>query len=254
MIGDWAPDVPSKPRGPDQQLVRQPRRTDHAALPGGVLRHDQPCRRPGRPGAAGAEPVRVGAGHVGDLRSDHGEMLGDHHLFRKSVPYEGSARCHWWPAPKWMGCPEETVSDLPIGWQDICPTILDAAGGRPSDTADGRASRQLMQAVKPQPMATICTLSTRAMPYTGHATCDGRWKYVWAAVQRHRAFTSTSQPDLQERHTCRPRVRTRWPPAGRSRLEHLGATGPDSPVEDGKLVAGRSGAKRSCRTVGRHQQ
>ena len=24
--------------------------------------------------------------------SDHGEMMGDHHLFRKSLPYEGSAR------------------------------------------------------------------------------------------------------------------------------------------------------------------
>src|SRR5699024_325210 len=24
--------------------------------------------------------------------SDHGEMLGDHHMYRKAVPYEGSAR------------------------------------------------------------------------------------------------------------------------------------------------------------------
>ena len=57
--------------------------------------------------------------------SDHGEMLGDHNLFRKTWPYEASARIPFlMRAPQKWGYPKEITCESPVGIQDIMPTIL----------------------------------------------------------------------------------------------------------------------------------
>jgi len=78
--------------------------------------------------------------------SDHGEMLGDHQLWRKGFPFEGSAR-----VPLLVQFPEETayptnqVIDRPVGLEDIMPTILEAAGVDIPDTVEGRSLLQLVE-------------------------------------------------------------------------------------------------------------
>ena len=63
--------------------------------------------------------------------SDHGEMLGDHHMYRKTYPYESSARIPFLiKAPSAWNLPVETVCKSPVGLQDVMPTILSAAGVR----------------------------------------------------------------------------------------------------------------------------
>ncbi len=63
--------------------------------------------------------------------SDHGDMLGDHHLWRKTYAYEGSARIpmllRW---PKAMGMDQQRGKTLPqpVELRDVLPTFLDAAG------------------------------------------------------------------------------------------------------------------------------
>ncbi len=48
--------------------------------------------------------------------SDHGEMLGDHNLYRKCWPYEGSAHVPFIiRAPKQMACPEQVICNQPGG-------------------------------------------------------------------------------------------------------------------------------------------
>lgn len=72
--------------------------------------------------------------------SDHGEELCDHHLFRKSMPYEGS--CH---IPMLIYAPHNVLSGLKpsavchsvVELRDIMPTLLSAAGADIPDTADG---------------------------------------------------------------------------------------------------------------------
>lgn len=61
--------------------------------------------------------------------SDHGEMLGDHRMFRKTFAYEPSARVPFlvW-APQSMGLARNVVSYAPVGLQDVMPTLLDVAG------------------------------------------------------------------------------------------------------------------------------
>ena len=72
--------------------------------------------------------------------SDHGEMLGDHHLYGKCEPFESSARVPFLlRPPRAKGeylqepdpdgeYPRGIVRDEPVGLQDVMPTLLDAAG------------------------------------------------------------------------------------------------------------------------------
>jgi arylsulfatase len=61
--------------------------------------------------------------------SDHGEMLGDHGLAHKSVPYEGSVRVPF--LLRWPGRTEAGhVSRELVGLTDIFPTVLDGLGLR----------------------------------------------------------------------------------------------------------------------------
>ena len=78
--------------------------------------------------------------------SDHGEMLGDHNLFRKTFAYEGSARIPFMVnAPKWLVNESGTASASVVGLQDVMPTLLDAAGAEIPDTVDGASLLPLMR-------------------------------------------------------------------------------------------------------------
>ncbi len=71
--------------------------------------------------------------------SDHGDLLGDHNLFRKALPYEGSTRI-----PLIIFDPGDNLK-LPKGQKchelaeirDVMPTILDICGIEIPDTVDG---------------------------------------------------------------------------------------------------------------------
>src|SRR5690625_124654 len=73
--------------------------------------------------------------------SDHGELLGDHRLFRKTLPYEGSAK-----VPLIIADPGnylkldknlqlEKVTEL----KDIMPTLLDVAELENPSTVEGKS-------------------------------------------------------------------------------------------------------------------
>ena len=61
--------------------------------------------------------------------SDHGELLGDHHLFRKGLPYDGSARIPLiLKGPPESGILPNRDQDMLVELRDIMPTLLDCAG------------------------------------------------------------------------------------------------------------------------------
>ena len=66
--------------------------------------------------------------------SDHGEMMGDHHYMRKSLPYEGSARVPFILAGP--GIPKGR-NEKAVEMMDVMPTLLTAAGLSVPDCADG---------------------------------------------------------------------------------------------------------------------
>ncbi|MDA0991254.1 MAG: arylsulfatase [Verrucomicrobia bacterium] len=157
--------------------------------------------------------------------SDHGEMLGDHNLWRKTYAYEASARI---PIilrpPQRMPAQRNQEVDAVVGLEDIMPTFLDLAGAPIPDTVEGRS---LLPFLRGSPEAS------RDYYHHEHAPCyhpnncyqcitDGLWKYIWNPV------TGTEQlfhlaADPEECHdlaqaTAHASVCRRW----RARLaEHL---------------------------------
>lgn len=74
--------------------------------------------------------------------SDHGEMLSDHALFRKSLPYRGSAQVPFLlSAPQWAveacGGTTDGVEERLVELRDVMPTLLSLCGIPVPDTVDG---------------------------------------------------------------------------------------------------------------------
>jgi arylsulfatase len=73
--------------------------------------------------------------------SDHGDMTGDHHLWRKSYAYEPSAHIPMlmrWPQGL-IAAKRGQVLKQPVELRDILPTFLDAAGQPAREELDGRS-------------------------------------------------------------------------------------------------------------------
>ena len=111
--------------------------------------------------------------------SDHGDMMSDHNLHRKSYAYEGSARIplvlrygDGWDMP--AGAFEHVA-----GLQDVMPTILDAAG---VEVPEGVTGRSLFDAIRGREWREFlhgehspCYDGDNAMQYL----TDGKEKYVY---------------------------------------------------------------------------
>lgn len=131
--------------------------------------------------------------------SDHGDMLGDHHHWRKCYAYEASARVPMlvrWPTglvSAARGQVREEVAEL----RDIMPTFLQAAGIDVPDSVDGSS---LLEPVSGQ------ASTWREYLDLEHNTCysprnhwnamtDGKWKYIYHALDgREQLFDLGSDP------------------------------------------------------------
>ena len=117
--------------------------------------------------------------------SDHGDMLGDHHLNRKGVPYEGSARVPFlMKFPTSMGLPQGQVVDEAVELKDIMPTLLEAVGAPVPDSVEGRSVLPLLNGDTEWREylhgETSHLLQTREGKRTGmQYLTDGKRKYIW---------------------------------------------------------------------------
>ena len=115
--------------------------------------------------------------------ADHGDMQGDHHLWRKTYAYEGSARIPFLvrPPAAW-GWERGQVLDHVVEIRDVMPTFLDAAGVAIPDTVDGRSLLPLAQGHTETPWRD-CLLGEHDWCYSHEQAntfvTDGRWKFIW---------------------------------------------------------------------------
>ena len=128
--------------------------------------------------------------------SDHGEMLGDHYCWAKSLPYEGAARIPMMVrAPQHLGIRPWTVVDRPVGLEDIMPTVLDMAGVGVPESVEGQSLLPLMRGgdVSWRPHIQI--------ECAGKFQCltDGREKLVWFTDDGREQFFDLTE-DPQELH------------------------------------------------------
>ncbi len=175
--------------------------------------------------------------------ADHGEMLGDHHLFGKCEPFEGSANVPFLLRPpgsarKLPGDgPTGRVCDQPVGLQDVMPTLLDAADVDIPDTCTGHS-------VLPLARGQSCDwrealhgehCGYRSYEEGFHYLVNERWKYIWRS-QTGQELLFDLQHDPRElrdlSHT--PDVET-W----RRRLAETLAERPEGFSDGDSLIAGQ---------------
>ncbi|MCE5278294.1 MAG: sulfatase-like hydrolase/transferase [Planctomycetaceae bacterium] len=173
--------------------------------------------------------------------SDHGEMLGDHHMFRKCEPYEGSAAIPMLICgSSKLALARGGVCDQPVCLEDLMPTLLELAGLECPAGVDGRS---LVDVLRGRSDARV-----RDVLHGEHSPCysgpqafqmltDGRYKYIWRPGDgSEQLFDLQNDPgeltDLSRRDGSEVVV---W----RQRMIERLKMRPEGFVKDGQLVAGR---------------
>lgn len=130
--------------------------------------------------------------------SDHGDMLGDHNMWRKTYAYEGSAHIPMIiRLPKDLQKNIEARSDKPVMLCDIMPTILDVLGIDIPGSVDGMSMQALV---------TQESCKWRDYMHGEHCTAyseseemqyltDGKIKYIWfPRTDREQLFDLVKDP------------------------------------------------------------
>ncbi len=171
--------------------------------------------------------------------SDHGEMMGDHDLYRKSAGFEGSARVPFiLKGPTGAIADPGAVRDAVVELRDVMPTLLDCAGLPVPDGLDGASLlpvvRSEAESVRPWIHGEHTTFGQTMQWLT-----DGHDKYLWwSETGREHLFDLDTDP--AECHDLAP------DPACAARLAHWRGilvqelTGREDGHSDGeRLLTGR---------------
>lgn len=169
--------------------------------------------------------------------SDHGEMLGDHYLWRKTVPYEGSVRIPFIVRPPgYMKSQAGQSIKEAVCLEDLMPTILDLAGAPIPGTVEGKSLLPLIMGEQKSLDRPYLHLEHAPMHQT---LTDGKCKYIWFVKDGREQFFDLAR-DEKELHDCiaepayQDQIRI-W----RQRLITELAGRPEGFVQEGQLVAGR---------------
>lgn len=84
--------------------------------------------------------------------ADHGDMLGDHHHWRKTYAYEGSTKIPYiikWPASVSKIIPNGSTLEQPVELRDFLPTFIDLAGGKIPEEMSGSSLLKLVTTPSP---------------------------------------------------------------------------------------------------------
>lgn len=172
--------------------------------------------------------------------SDHGELHGDHHIFRKTSGLEGSAKLPFlMRLPKTWERSAGTRCDAPITHMDIMPTCLEAAGLPIPETVEGQSFLPFAQGQSP---------GWRDYVHGEHAglwglqfVTDGKEKFIWNTVNGRELFFDLRE-DPQEccDRSTNPAYAERvalW----RGRLIEVLAERPEDGLTDGeRLIPGKA--------------
>lgn len=170
--------------------------------------------------------------------SDHGDMLGDHHHWRKTYPYEGSTHIPFivkWPSS--YNFAKGQHIDSPVELRDLLPTFLDVAGTKVPEDMDGLPLTYLLNGNENK---------WRKYIDLEHATCyskdnywcaltDGKIKYVWRfSTGEEELFDLKKDP--QENHNVihDKQYNKVYKELRKAMIEHLSERG-DEFVKDGEL-------------------
>ncbi len=167
--------------------------------------------------------------------SDHGEMLGDHYLWRKSLPYEASARVPFLLSGP--DIPEQGVCSRPVGLQDILPTCCDIAGLDVPDHVTGQSLMPLACGDESAPWREFLHGEHSRMEDQHEGMqylCDGHMKYIWFGDGEEQLFDLDADPQECRNLALQPERKEElllW----RNRLVDILQDRPEGFVLDGSL-------------------
>jgi arylsulfatase A-like enzyme len=170
--------------------------------------------------------------------SDHGEMLGDHYLFRKTYPYEGSARIPLFI--RGPGLTSRTVCPSPVCLEDLMPTVLDLAGCPIPPSVDGQSMAPVLRGESAEGARQILH-GEHAVAYrpeqANHYLTDGRDKFIWfSQTGIEQLFDLENDPGERVNLAASQSERLgRW---RQCLIEHL-AGRPEGFTDGQKLIPGR---------------
>ena len=210
VVGDWAPHVPGPRHGDDPEevdadaLIHLDEAEMHAwraAYYGEISAVDYQI---------GRLLVHLRRGGVLDntfvlFTSDHGEMLGDHHMIGKCRAFEGCAHVPFLcRPPRAWGYPSGGTIDLPVGLQDVMPSLLDAAGVPIPDSVTGRSVLPLMRGETPAGgwRDVLHGECGRRYAHFGahHTLTDGQTKYMWFSQTGEELLFDLVEDPLEQRN------------------------------------------------------
>jgi arylsulfatase A-like enzyme len=172
--------------------------------------------------------------------ADHGDMLGDHHLWRKTYAYEGSAKIPMilrWPRSMSIGGRRGKTLPQPVELRDVLPTFLDAAGAPIPDHLDGRSMLELVRGDKSywRPYIDL----EHSMCYNKDhwtALTDGHVKYIYYAYDgKEELFDLARDPRELHNLAGQPDAAMALEIWRRRMVEHLSERGEEF-VKEGKLA------------------
>ena len=169
--------------------------------------------------------------------SDHGELLYDHNLWAKALPYEGSARIPLLiRPPRTPQGPKRQTVDAPVELRDVFPTLCDIAGVETPPSVEGESLMPFCRGETPHWRDHVHGEHFLG-PRSSHWVTDGKWKYVWFSQTGVEQLFAL-QDDPGEMHNVAgstPRQLAVW----RERLVAELGDREEGYVEDGELVPGR---------------
>jgi arylsulfatase len=177
--------------------------------------------------------------------SDHGEMLGDHHMFRKAYPYEGSARIPMiLTGPDAGGIASKGAHDQVVELMDIMPTLLDCAGLPVPAQVEGRSFLPIARGQSGEWREYLHGEHTFGAKQSLQWLTDGREKYIWISdTGREQLFDLGKDPQELKDLAGLPKYAKRIEHWRRILIREL--SGREEGFSDSKnLIAGRS--VKSC--------
>ena len=172
--------------------------------------------------------------------ADHGDMTGDHHMWRKTYAYEASARIPMvmrWPTGL-VSAERGQVSRHPVELRDILPTFLDVADAPGAETLDGSSMLALARGETDGWREYIDLEHDVCYGKTNHwnALTDGRFKYIFHALDGEEQLFDLEQDPGELNDLAPEPAYTEELQKWRSRLiDHLAERGEEF-VKNGKLA------------------
>jgi len=175
--------------------------------------------------------------------SDHGEMMGDHRMFRKGFPYEGSAAIPFLlrPAASDRQYERGQVRDEVVELRDVMPTLLDYAGLPVPETVDGRSLVPLLRGEN-VPWRDWLHGEHTLLGQSLQWLTDGREKYCWLSGAGHEQLFDLVADPRETRNLADSAEHAERLALWRSRLVAALANREEGYVLDGRLCPGRTPA------------